>query len=288
MGLTSKDINKRRAAIEVLKTISIELAKKQETELDKLIKEEQDAQNGRPTFSKQTEDYLDQLVTLDSKMLELKENVRLLSPIDDTVLIIGETGTGKELIARALHGNRHGAFVPINCAAMPYELLESELFGHRRGAFTGADSDRDGLFKEAMNGTIFLDEIGDMPMQAQSKLLRALQQKAIRPVGAYTELKVNVRVVCATHHNLEQRVKDGFFRMDLFARIKIFPLITIPLRHRREDIKLIITSFDKTGKAYEGIEKQLGDNIWNNLEFPSNVRDIQAMVRQWEVLGKIL
>ncbi len=167
---------------------------------------------------------------------------------DTTVLIIGETGTGKELVASAIHensGRAKGPFIKINCAAMPESLLESELFGHEKGAFTGAAYRRKGCFQEAHKGTIFLDEIGELSPMAQAKLLRVLQEKEIQPVGSSRTIKVDVRVVAATNKNLEEEVAKGRFRSDLFFRLNIFPIYLPPLRERCSDILLLADFFCK-------------------------------------------
>ena len=157
---------------------------------------------------------------------EMKKLIAMVSPSNTTVLIQGETGTGKELVAEALHvaSGREGAHVSVNCAAIPSELLESELFGHEKGAFTGADKVRAGRFEQADKGTIFLDEIGDMPMPLQSKLLRVLEGRKIQRVGSNKEIDVDFRLVCATHQDLDKKVEKGEFRADLFYRINVFPL----------------------------------------------------------------
>ena len=178
----------------------------------------------------------------------LRQLVRTVAASASTTLVTGESGTGKELVAQALHQQSpraEGRFVPINCGAIPRELIESELFGHRKGAFTGAVADRMGRFELAHGGTLFLDEIGDLPMDMQVKLLRVLQERCILPVGASREVPVDVRVVAATHKNLEQEVKEGRFREDLYFRLHVFPIVIPPLRERRDDIPLLA----ETGQA---------------------------------------
>src|ERR1041385_5265733 len=189
-----------------------------------------------------------QIIGAAPKMKEVFRMIDRVSDTDSTVLILGESGTGKELVARALHFNSHrrlAPFVPINCSALPENLLESELFGHRRGAFTGAINDKKGLFQEADGGTIFLDEIGTMPQMLQSRLLRVLQEREVRRVGDNTPIYVNVRVVAATNEPLEKRIKEGTFREDLYYRLNVIPIPLPPLRDRRDDIPLLVAHFLK-------------------------------------------
>jgi Nif-specific regulatory protein len=204
-----------------------------------------------------------------------------------TVLVEGETGVGKELIAAALHygSRRRGQlFVTQNCAAMPENLLESELFGHRKGSFTGAHEDKKGLFEIADGGTLFLDEVTEMPLALQSKLLRALQEGEIRPLGATQERRVNVRIVAATNRNLEKLVTEGHFREDLYYRLKVFPLRVPPLRERREDIPLLATHFlartaTELGKSAAGFSQQAME-LLQAYEWPGNVRELQNEVQR--------
>jgi Nif-specific regulatory protein len=204
-----------------------------------------------------------------------------------TVLIEGETGVGKELVAAAVHyrsKRRDKLFVSQNCAAMPENLLESELFGHKKGSFTGAHEDKKGLFEIADGGTLFLDEVTEMPLSLQSKLLRALQEGEIRPVGATQERKVDVRIVAATNRNLEKEVAEGRFREDLYYRLKVFPLRVPPLRERRDDIPLIAAYFLKRftielGKAVAGFSQQAME-LLTSYDWPGNVRELQNEVQR--------
>jgi sigma-54 specific flagellar transcriptional regulator A len=207
-----------------------------------------------------------------------------------TVLITGESGTGKELVARALHDESvrsSGNFVPINCAAIPKDLLESELFGHRKGAFTGAVADRIGRFELAHGGTIFLDEIGDLSLDMQVKLLRVLQERTIDPVGGLRPVPVNVRVVAATHRDLETEMQAGRFREDLYYRLNVLPLHTAPLRDRTEDVPELLryfaTHFALPGRAAvtftEDFLEALKDYHW-----PGNVRELSNLVDRFSTL----
>jgi transcriptional regulator with PAS, ATPase and Fis domain len=226
---------------------------------------------------------LNQFITIDMDMLVMKQKVKVLAAKDKPVLIIGETGTGKEIIARALHGDRKGKFVSINITALPTELIESELFGHRKGAFTSALEDRIGLMQEATNGTLFLDEIGDMPISAQSKLLRAIQEKSIRRVGDNTHTEINCRIICATHCDLQELIKTKKFREDLFWRLQYYILRTKPLRERKGDIREIIDAcFDPESKIAESVL-----SVWETLELRGNVRELEAMCERYLTLGEI-
>ncbi len=207
-----------------------------------------------------------------------------------TVLITGESGTGKELVARALHDDSvrsNGNFVPINCAAIPKDLLESELFGHRKGAFTGAVADRVGRFELAHGGTIFLDEIGDLSLDMQVKLLRVLQERTIDPVGGLRPVQVNVRVVAATHRDLETEMQAGRFREDLYYRLNVLPLHTSPLRDRREDVPELLryfaTRFAMPGRPAvtftDDFLQALQDYHW-----PGNVRELSNLVDRFSTL----
>src|SRR5690242_2893990 len=187
-----------------------------------------------------------EIVHAGDAMRKVMAQVDRVAASEARVCILGETGTGKELIARALHersGRKDGPFVTLNCAAVPAELIESELFGHEKGSFTGAASRHIGKFEQAHEGTFFLDEIGDMPVAMQAKLLRVLEQGEVERIGGDKPVKVNVRVVVATHRNLEEQVKNGAFRQDLFHRIYVFPVVLPPLRERTEDIPALAAHF---------------------------------------------
>ncbi len=225
-------------------------------------------------------------------MQELFRAIGRLSQSQVTVLITGESGAGKELVARALHKHSPragGPFVAINTAAIPKDLLESELFGHERGAFTGAQATRRGRFEQAEGGTLFLDEIGDMPLELQTRLLRVLSDGQYYRVGGHSPLKSQVRVIAATHQHLEQRVRDGAFREDLFHRLNVIRLRLPPLRERREDIALLARSFLAASAQELGMEpKRLSEDALARLQafdFPGNVRQLQNLCHWLTVMA---
>lgn len=223
---------------------------------------------------------------------KMKKLITQLAPSIAAVLVEGESGTGKELVARALHqlSKRTGPFVPLNCGAIAPDLLESELFGHVSGAFTGAKKGRDGLFRVANNGTLFLDEIGEMPLSMQSSLLRALEQKAIRPVGAEREVNVDVRIVAATNRNLKKEVEEGRFRQDLYYRLNVLTIELPALRDRIEDIPALAHHFTQQ------LSKDLGMKpiSWAHedilamqaYKWPGNIRELRNMMERCILLGK--
>ncbi len=226
------------------------------------------------------------LLGVSAAMREVLENVRRVAGSNIPILILGETGTGKELVARAVHqqsGRSGGPFVALNCGALPETLLESELFGHQRGAFTGAERDRPGLFAQASGGTLFLDEVGDMPPAMQAKLLRALETQEIRPLGATATLRVDVRIVSATHHDIEARVKEGDFREDLFYRLNVATIHVPPLRRRRVDIPFLAQHFAEEFGAAHAREVVLAEDFVEALarrDFPGNVRELRSAVER--------
>ncbi|MBB1331669.1 MULTISPECIES: sigma 54-interacting transcriptional regulator [unclassified Pseudoalteromonas] len=227
------------------------------------------------------------IVTRSGAMLHLLEQVKLLGPTQVNVLISGASGTGKELLANAIHQHSHvseGPFVAINCGAVPGELLESELFGHKKGAFTGAIKDHQGLFQQAQGGTLFLDEIGDMPLNLQVKLLRVLQEKTIRPVGFEEEIPIDVRIVSATHKNLPDAIANQQFREDLYYRLNVVNLKLPPLCERREDVSLLAQYFSATiAKRMNKKEKRFANDAMHALvrhDWPGNIRQLQNVVEQ--------
>jgi len=234
----------------------------------------------------------DFLIGRDERMIDVYKLVGQAAATRATVLIRGESGTGKELIARAIHANSHAArepFVPVNCAAVPSTLLESELFGHVRGAFTGAHETRRGRFALAGKGTIFLDEIGDTSLDFQSKLLRVIQDREFQPVGAERTEKTEARVLAATHQNLEQMVADKRFREDLYYRLRVVEIVIPPLRERRSDIPLIAKHMVKRAGASLGTsEPVLSDEALDRLiehHWPGNVRELENCVLRAVVIA---
>ncbi|HEX8881609.1 MAG TPA: sigma 54-interacting transcriptional regulator [Candidatus Acidoferrum sp.] len=213
------------------------------------------------------------------------EQVERVAPTDSTVLIQGETGTGKELVAQAIHNvsRRYGRpYVKLNCAAIPFDLLESELFGHERGAFTGAIAQKIGRFELADKGTLFLDEVGDIPLPLQPKLLRVLQEQEFERLGSGRTHRVDVRLVAATHRNLTEMVARNQFRSDLYYRLNVFPIVLPPLRERREDITLLVSHFvevfsRRMGKEISNIPKETFD-AFTSYSWPGNVRELQNLI----------
>jgi DNA-binding NtrC family response regulator len=231
------------------------------------------------------DDYLpsgDDLIGFSPGMREVQKRIGIAASGEVTVLIEGETGTGKELVARAIHrfGDRKkGPFVAVNCAAIPQELLESELFGHAKGAFTGAIQVRAGKFRDADGGTLFLDEIGDMPLEMQAKILRVLQDKVVTPLGGLSSHQVNVRIVAATHQDLGKKIRDGSFRQDLYFRLNVLNIRLPPLRERGEDILLLAQLFLERATSPPkslgaSAAKLLSDHSW-----PGNVRELENIIR---------
>tara|TARA_B100000575_G_C23090334_1_gene628579 strand:+ start:524 stop:1585 length:1062 start_codon:yes stop_codon:yes gene_type:complete len=235
---------------------------------------------------------LDDIIIGKSKPVkELKLLLEKVAQSNSSVLVLGETGTGKELVAEALHkaSNRKGAFVPVNCAAIPTDLLESELFGHEKGAFTGADKTRQGRFELSSGGTLFLDEIGDIAMPLQAKLLRALESKKIQRVGSSKEIPLDLRMVFATHQDLEKKVDKGSFRADLFYRINVFPINVPTLAERADDIPLISEHLIKNlGIEHKDAPKFSNDarNALKRHLWPGNIRELKNVLERACILFK--
>ncbi|WP_341501702.1 sigma-54 dependent transcriptional regulator [Gallaecimonas sp. GXIMD4217] len=230
------------------------------------------------------------LVGKSKAMQEVRHLIQQVAPTDASVLILGESGTGKEVVARNIHfqsSRKDGPFVPVNCGAIPPELLESELFGHEKGAFTGAVSARKGRFELAQGGTLFLDEIGDMPLNMQVKLLRVLQERTFERVGGSKELKADVRIVAATHRELPKMIADNKFREDLYYRLNVFPIEMPGLKERADDIPLLVNEIISRLKSEEGHGVQLSQRAINSLmkhPWPGNVRELANLVERLMIL----
>ena len=273
-----RDISERKRQEDDLKNafIEIESLKNQLEKENEYLQEEIRHQSKFENIICQSEAY--------AKVLKQIEQV---APTETTVLITGESGTGKELLANALHQYSHRkdhVLVKVNCATLPKELIESELFGHKKGAFTGALSDKLGKFGLADGGTIFLDEIGEIPIDLQPKLLRVLQEGEFDQLGATKNTKVNVRVIAATNRNLEEMVEEGKFREDLYYRLNVFPIQNIPLRKRKEDIPLLAQFFlekytAKAGKSFKRLSKKT-IQLLMNYSFPGNIRELENLIER--------
>ncbi|RCR69656.1 sigma-54-dependent transcriptional regulator [Larkinella punicea] len=228
-----------------------------------------------------------EIVTQSASFRRVLTKIEQVAPTNTTVLILGESGTGKELLARAIHehsGRKNKPLVKVNCAALPPTLIESELFGHEKGAFTGATSQKTGRFELAQNGTIFLDEIGEMPLDLQSKLLRVLQEGEFERVGGTKTLRVNVRVLAATNRDLEVEIENGRFREDLYYRLNVFPVKSLPLRERKEDIPLLVRHFcDKHGPDLNRRIEVIPTRVIETLtayNWPGNIRELENIIER--------
>jgi len=227
------------------------------------------------------------LIGSSTKFRAVLDEVNMVAPVDSAVLICGETGTGKEVIAQAIHDaspRRNNRFVAINCAAIPAGLLESELFGHERGAFTGAVAQRTGRFQAADRGTLFLDEIGDLPLELQPKLLRVLQEQQFERLGGAHTVRVNVRVIAATNQDLWTMVEERRFRADLYYRLNIFPITLPPLREREDDIPLLVAYFvrkfaDRVGKSIDCVPDDVMEALQQH-HWPGNIRELQNFIER--------
>jgi len=226
-------------------------------------------------------------------LLNVFDNIAQVAPADTSVLILGESGTGKERIAKSIHDlsqRKKHPLIKINCATLPANLIESELFGHERGAFTGATDRRIGKFELANKGTIFLDEIGEMPLELQAKLLRVLQEREIERIGGSVSIKIDVRIIAATNRDLEKEVANGRFRLDLYYRLNIFPIELPPLRERREDIPLLVQHFiqyfnRKVGKSVKGLSKDVMQEVLV-YPWPGNIRELENLIERGVLLAK--
>jgi formate hydrogenlyase transcriptional activator len=240
-----------------------------------------------------TEHRFDEIIGDSPSLRTVLKQVETVAPTDSTVLILGETGTGKELIARAIHrlsGRRQRTFVKVNCAAIPTGLLESELFGHERGAFTGAIAQKLGRFELAHEGTLFLDEVGDIPLELQSKLLRVLQEREFERLGATRTIRVNVRLVAATNQDLIRMVGEHRFRSDLYYRLNVFPMTMPPLRERAPDIPLLVRYFvqqyaARMNKTITTIPTKSMDMLVR-YHWPGNVRELENFIERSVILSQ--
>ena len=281
------------AALVAISIANARLFKENQT----LIKQQEELNNSLIVENKKLKDRLfrnlelNHVVGTSESMKTVYSLIEKVSSSTATVFVHGETGTGKELIATTIHNNspvKSGKFIAQNCAAFPPDLLESEMFGYKKGAFSGATANKRGLFELANNGTLFLDEIGEMPIGLQSKLLRVLQEGEIRPVGGLDTINVNVRVIAATNKDLLELVKEGKFREDLYYRLNVFPICLPPLRERRDDLPELTTYFvNKYAKLYEkeitNIEPKFIDFL-NKYSFPGNVRELQNILERALIL----
>ena len=228
-----------------------------------------------------------------SLLREVIEKIKIVAPSETSVLILGESGTGKERVAHSIHdlsAHKSNAIVIVNCAALPHSLIESELFGHEKGAFTGANSLRIGKFEQADNGTIFLDEIGELPLDSQVKLLRVLQEKEIQRLGGNKTIKINVRIVAATNRSLEKEVAEGRFRLDLYYRLNVFPIQLPPLKERKEDIEALADYFLKkyaasSRKNVNSISAAALEQLMQ-YDWPGNIRELEHLVERNVLLTK--
>ena len=231
-------------------------------------------------------DKLNELINGESpETKSMKNLIAMVSQTDSTALILGETGTGKDIVAQAIHkcSNKKGPFITVNCAAIPSELLESELFGHEKGSFTGADKQRKGRFEQSSGGSLFLDEIGDMPLPLQAKLLRAIESKTIQRVGGSQDIKIDLRLICATHRDLEKKVENGEFRADLFFRINVLPINVPSLAERRTDIpslqKTLLTNL-KVDDSMKPIFTPDAITALCKHNWPGNVRELKNVIER--------
>ncbi len=237
-------------------------------------------------FKQDNSNVLEKMITGKSKeTVALKKLIEMVANSNSTALILGETGTGKDIIAQSIHkiSSKKGPFITVNCAAIPSELLESELFGHEKGSFTGADKLRKGKFEQSSGGSMFLDEIGDMPLPLQAKLLRAIENKTIQRVGGSDDIKIDLRLICATHRDLEKKVEAGDFRADLFFRINVLPINVPSLAERREDIPdLLLDLLDKTELDIKNRPKFNAEAITalTKHNWPGNVRELKNLIER--------
>jgi len=265
------------------------------TDIDDRVRAEERTRNENLALREQIDrdSMFEEIVGSSAALRKVLRQVAKVAPSDSTVLILGETGTGKELIARAIHKSstrRERAFIGVNCAAIPPSLIASELFGHEKGAFTGAMQKRLGRFESANGGTIFLDEIGDLPSEIQISLLRVLQEREIERVGASKPVPVDVRVLAATHRNLNTLVAEGKFRQDLLYRLNVVPIQMPSLRERTDDIPLLVEYFigrfgKKVGKKFRAIDERTF-NLFKAYGWPGNIRELQNVIERAVILSE--
>jgi formate hydrogenlyase transcriptional activator len=263
------------------------------TDIDDRVRAEERTRNENLALREQIDrdSMFEDIVGSSESLRKVLRQVAKVAPTDSTVLVLGETGTGKELIARAIHkrsGRAERAFIGVSCAAIPASLISSELFGHEKGAFTGATQRRIGRFESANGGTIFLDEAGDLPPETQIALLRVLQEREIERVGGNQAIPVDVRVIAATHRDLNALVEEGEFREDLLYRLNVFPIEMPPLRERVSDIALLVEYFidrfgKRAGKKFKTIDKK-SLKLFERYSWPGNVRELQNVVERAVIL----
>jgi len=272
----ASDITERKHAEEDLRKALAEVEQ---------LKNRREAENVYLQEEIKVDHNFEEIITQSNILKRVLRSIEQVAATDTTVLILGETGTGKELLARAVHNlsnRRDRPLVKVNCAALPANLIESELFGHEKGAFTGALSCKIGRFELADGGTIFLDEIGDLPLELQAKLLRVLQEGEFERLGNPKSLKVDVRVIAATNRDLEQAIENGDFRRDLYYRLNVFPIESPPLRHRKEDIPMLVKHFmekfnAKTGKKVEVVPHSVMETLLA-YDWLGNVRELENII----------
>lgn len=280
-----------RAAVEIERNISNQKLMAAVDEVQRL-KDRLEAENTYLQEEIQLEHNFEEIITRSERFKGVLSSSEQVARTDATVLILGESGTGKELLARAIHNISQRSdrpLVKVNCAALPANLIESELFGHEKGAFTGAISRKVGRFELADGGTLFLDEVGELPLELQSKLLRALQEGEFERLGSTSTLKVDVRVIAATNRDLQKEVENGNFRADLFYRLNVFPIGSIPLRERKEDIPLLVRHFidryaAKVGKKIVSIPKRVINSL-QGYDWPGNIRELENVIERSVILS---
>jgi formate hydrogenlyase transcriptional activator len=262
-------------------------------DIPRMLELKEKRSDGLGLFDSRSRHSFDEIVGRSAALRAALDEVEVVAPTEATVLILGETGTGKELIARAIHnlsGRRERPLVKVNCAAIPAGLLESELFGHERGAFTGAINQRIGRFEHADGGTLFLDEVGDIPLELQPKLLRILQEREFERIGGMRTMNVDVRVVAATNADLTSKVVEKQFREDLYYRLNVFPIVVPPLRERREDIPLLVRQFlHKYGRRMGKPIERIPATTMNTLveyQWPGNVRELENFIERAVILSR--